>query len=112
MFKMMYEIKMPYEYHAERKGSKYKIGDAFKNGGEFLESVAKCHRGLDYLVNPATNFDEGSDIESEHASVKSGQAKETSDAVAEKLAELMMETAEYENLLKDLEYCREYSTKL
>ena len=38
--------------------------------------------------------------------------KETSDAAAEKLAELMMETAEYENLLKDLEYCREYSTKL
>lgn len=37
--------------------------------------------------------------------------KETSDAVAEKLAELMMETAEYENLLKDLEYCREYSNK-
>ena len=37
--------------------------------------------------------------------------KETSDAAAEKLAELMMETAEYENLLKDLEYCREYSTK-
>ena len=37
--------------------------------------------------------------------------KETSDAVAEKLAEVMMETAEYENLLKDLEYCREYGNK-
>ena len=37
--------------------------------------------------------------------------KETSDAVAEKLAEVMMETAEYENLLKDLEYCREYSNQ-
>lgn len=74
MFKMMYEIKMPYEYHADRKGAKYKIGEAFKNGGEFLESVAKCARGLDYLVNPTTNFDEGSDIESEHASVKSGKA--------------------------------------
>ena len=74
MTKIQYEITMPYEYHAERTGAKYKIGDTFKNGGEFLESVAKHHRGLEYLVNPTTKWNEGSDIESEHASVKSGKA--------------------------------------
>ena len=74
MLKYEYEINLPYEFHPERNGAKYKIGEKFKNAGEFLESVAKCHRGLDYLVNPTTEWDKGSDIESESASVKSGKA--------------------------------------
>lgn len=74
MTRIEYKIEMAYEFHPERSGAKYKIGNAFKNGGEFLESVAKHHRGLDYLVNPNTSWDTGSDIESEHASVKSGKA--------------------------------------
>lgn len=69
-----YLITMPYEFDPNRKGAKYKIGNAFKNNGEFLESIAKHHRGLEYLVNPTTRWDNGSDIESEHASVKSGKA--------------------------------------
>ena len=47
MTRIEYKIEMAYEFHPERSGAKYKIGNAFKNGGEFLESVAKHHRGLD-----------------------------------------------------------------
>ena len=74
MTRTEYPITIPYEFDPNRKGAKYKLGEAFKNAGEFLESVAKHHRGLDYLVNPTTAWNEGSDIESEHASVKSGRA--------------------------------------
>lgn len=74
MKKITYIIEMPYTYEPERSGSKYLIGDAYKNHGEFVESVMKHHRGLDYLVNPTTTFDKGSDIESEHMSVKSDRA--------------------------------------
>ena len=74
MTRIEYTNTMAYEFHPERNGAKYKIGEKFKNGGEFLESIAKHHRGLEYLVNPATSYDKGSDIESEHASVKSGKA--------------------------------------
>ena len=74
MTRIEYTNTMAYEFHPERNGAKYKIGERFKNGGEFLESIAKHHRGLEYLVNPATSYDKGSDIESEHASVKSGKA--------------------------------------
>ena len=74
MTRIEYINTMAYEFHPERNGAKYKIGNKFKNGGEFLESVAKHHRGLDYMVNPNTSWDTGSDIESEHASVKSGKA--------------------------------------
>ena len=74
MKKTSYIITMPYTYEPERKGSKYRIGDKYKNHGEFVESVLKYHRGLDYLVNPTTSFDKGSDIESEHMSVKSDLA--------------------------------------
>ena len=67
---------MPYIFNNEKKGSKYSVdgGQTFKNHGEYMESVAKYHRGLDYLVNPATSFDKGSDIESLRASVKSSNA--------------------------------------
>ena len=74
MKKITYIIEMPYTYEAERSGSKYCIGGKYKNHGEFVESVMKHRRGLDYMVNPATSFDKGSDIESEHMSVKSDRA--------------------------------------
>jgi hypothetical protein len=74
MIKLEYINTMPYEYHPDRRGAKYKIGGKFKNSGELCESIAKHHRGLDYLVNPSTSYDEGSDIESEGASVKSSGA--------------------------------------
>lgn len=67
-----YTNNMPYEYDPTHRGSHYKIGDAYKNTGEWFESVAKYHRGLEYLVNPITSYDMGSDIESMSASVKSG----------------------------------------
>ena len=74
MKKYTYINNMPYSFDPTRKGAKYLIGGKYKNHGEFLESVAKFHRGLDYLVNPTTSWDTGSDIESLHASIKSGKA--------------------------------------
>ena len=76
MKKITYANTMPYIYAPERGGAKYSMdgGKSFKNAGEWLESVAKFHRGLDYLVNPATSYDTGSDIESLNASVKSSNA--------------------------------------
>lgn len=76
MLKYEYTNTMPYTYASERKGSRYTMdnGATYKNHGEWLESVAKFHRGLEYLVNPATSYDNGSDIESLNASVKSSNA--------------------------------------
>lgn len=74
MKKFTYTNNMPYSYEPDHKGAKYKIGETYKNHGEFLESVAKFHRGLDYLVNPNTSWDTGSDIESLNASVKTAGA--------------------------------------
>lgn len=74
MKKYTYINNMPYAFDPTRKGAKYLIGNKYKNHGEFLESVAKFHRGLDYLVNPTTSWNTGSDIESLHASVKSSQS--------------------------------------
>lgn len=76
MKKCEYTNTMNYIFDNERRGSKYSMdnGNSFKNHGEFLESVAKFHRGLEYLVNPATSYDIGSDIEEMNASVKSSNA--------------------------------------
>lgn len=76
MFKIEYKISIPFTYDASHRGAPYSLdgGLTHKNGGEFCESVAKHHRGLDYKVNPATSFSEGSDIESLNASVKSSGA--------------------------------------
>ena len=76
MKKYEYTNTMEYIFDNSRRGSKYSMdnGDSFKNHGEFLESVAKFHRGLEYLVNPATSYDTGSDIEEINASVKSSNA--------------------------------------
>lgn len=76
MKKCEYTNTMNYIFDNERRGSKYSMdnGNSFKNHGEFLESVAKFHRGLEYLVNPATSYDTGSDIEEMNASVKSSNA--------------------------------------
>lgn len=76
MFKIEYKNDIPFTYDASHKGAPYSLdgGITHKNGGEFCESSAKHHRGLDYKVNPATTFDKGSDIESLNASVKSSGA--------------------------------------
>lgn len=74
MKKYEYTNTMPYTYDPAHKGAHYLIGEAYKNHGEYLESVAKYHRGLEYLVNPNTSYDTGSDIESLNASVKSSGA--------------------------------------
>lgn len=76
MKKMSYEITMPYSYNPEKKGAKYSMdgGVTYKNKGEWIESIMKFSRGLDYMVNPATSFDNGSDIEEINASVKSSGA--------------------------------------
>ena len=74
MTSITYTNNMPYSYDPTHRGAHYMIGNAYKNNGEFLESVAKFHRGLEYLVNPATSYDNGSDIEELNASVKSSGA--------------------------------------
>lgn len=76
MKKYEYTNTMDYIFISERKGAKYSMdgGKTFKNHGEWCESVAKFHRGLEYLVNPQTSYDTGSDIEEMNASVKSSNA--------------------------------------
>lgn len=76
MFKFEYVNEMSYMYDAAHKGAPYTMdgGKSWKNAGEWKESICKAHRGLDYMVNPATSWCDGSDIESEHASVKSSGA--------------------------------------
>lgn len=74
MKKLTYTNTMAYTYDPNHSGAHYKIGNAYKNHGEFCESIAKFHRGLEYLVNPATSYDKGSDIEELNASVKSSNA--------------------------------------
>lgn len=69
-----YENPITYTYDTEHRGAHYFFNGKYANAGEFLESVAKAHRGLDYTVNPTTSFDKGSDIEEEKASVKSSGA--------------------------------------
>lgn len=74
MTALTYVNTMPYTYDPDHRGAHYIIGEKFKNHGEFCESVAKFHRGLEYLVNPTTPYDVGSDIEEISASVKSSSA--------------------------------------
>lgn len=76
MFKIEYKIEIPFTYDASHRGAPYSLdgGKTHKNGGEFAESCIKHHRGLDYMVNPSTTFDTGSDIEELNASVKSSGA--------------------------------------
>lgn len=47
--------------------------DKYRNYGELCEHIAKYYRGIFTEVNPNTSFDKGSDIESEHASIKSSR---------------------------------------
>lgn len=74
MKKFTYTNTMPYMYDPTHARAHYNINGKYANRGEFCESVAKFHRGLDYITNPATSYDEGSDIESLNASVKSSGA--------------------------------------
>ena len=76
MKRIEYTNTMSYIYDADRRGSKYSMdgGETWKNHGEWCESIAKFHRGLEYLVNPTTSYDTGSDIEEMSASVKSSGA--------------------------------------
>lgn len=74
MKNITYTNTMPYTYDPNHSGAHFLIGNAYKNNGEFAESIAKFHRGLEYLVNPATSYDTGSDIEELNASVKSSGA--------------------------------------
>lgn len=62
----------------------------WRNHGELCEHIVKYHRGIMTEANPNTAFNIGSDIESEHASVKSsrfgladnfGNAKTVSEAI-------------------------------
>lgn len=66
---------LPYIRDDALAGSKYFINGegARRNRGELLESIAKWHRGEYCATNPTTSWEDGSDIESIHASVKSSE---------------------------------------
>jgi hypothetical protein len=77
MKKVTYINTMPYAYEPYMNtNSPYRPNyqSAYKNRGETLESIAKYHRNIYTDINPATSWKNGSDIESEHASVKSSEA--------------------------------------
>jgi hypothetical protein len=76
MKKITYTNTMSYEHNPNRSISAYRIeGNAsWCNRGELCESIAKFHRGIFEDHNPNTSYDKGSDIEAEHASVKSPNA--------------------------------------
>lgn len=76
MIKVQYTATIPYFFNPNHKGAHYSFdnGKTYKNNGEFLESAAKHQRNLEYLINPATAYDQGSDIESLNASVKTPTA--------------------------------------
>lgn len=69
-----YTNTMPF-VHTNHARSPYLINGskAYKNRGELCESIVKWHRGIYTEVNPNTSWCNGSDIESEHASVKSSE---------------------------------------
>lgn len=74
MTKVTYVNTMNFVFDESHRGAKYNINGKWANRGEWLESVAKHHRGLSYVVNPNTSWDNGSDIESECLSIKSSGA--------------------------------------
>ena len=70
-----YISELNWVYDPHHSGSHYLIegSTAYKNRGELCESITKHHRGIYTEVNPHTSWEEGSDIESEFASVKSSE---------------------------------------
>jgi hypothetical protein len=73
MKKVTYINTLNYVYDKEHRGAPYLIPqiEKYRNHGELCESIAKAYRGIFTENNPTTAYWEGSDIESEHASVKS-----------------------------------------
>lgn len=71
-----YTTNLPWIYDPNHARSHYLINGstAYKNRGELCESIAKHYRGIYTEVNPNTDWQTGSDIESEFASVKSSES--------------------------------------
>lgn len=71
-----YTTTLAWAYDPNHARSHYLINGstAYKNRGELCESIAKHHRGIYTEVNPNTDWQSGSDIESEFASVKSSES--------------------------------------
>lgn len=70
-----YITTLEWVYDKGHAGSHYLINGsaAYKNRGELCESICKHHRGIYTEVNPNTDWETGSDIESKFASVKSSE---------------------------------------
>ena len=75
MKKVTYINKMPYAYDPTHARSPYRPNHqtAYKNKGETIESIAKFYRGMYTDVNDNVSWENGSDIPSEYASVKSSE---------------------------------------
>ena len=71
-----YTTELTWTYDPAHARSHYLIegSTAYKNRGELCESICKHHRGIYTEINPNTDWQTGSDIESEFASVKSSES--------------------------------------
>ena len=70
-----YRNTLSYIYDENHPVAHYQICGKYRNRGEICESIAKHQRGLFTLNNPATSYDQGSDIEEYRASIKSPSAQ-------------------------------------
>ena len=70
-----YTTELNWVYDPNHSNSHYIIENcaAYRNRGELCESICKHHRGIYTEINPHTSWCDGSDIESEFASVKSSE---------------------------------------
>lgn len=70
-----YTTELNWVYDSNHSNSHYIIENcaAYRNRGELCESICKHHRGIYTEINPHTSWCDGSDIESEFASVKSSE---------------------------------------
>lgn len=71
-----YITTLEWTYDKNHARSHYLINGstAYKNRGELCESICKHYRGIYTEINPNTDWQTGSDIESERASVKSSES--------------------------------------
>ena len=76
MTKSVHTLTLNYTYDSAHSGAHYTIngGQSYMNGGEFAEIATKSVLGYTVAKDANTPFNEGSDIEELHASVKSSRA--------------------------------------
>ena len=75
MTKSVYPLTIDYIYDSTHSGAHYTLdGVHYMNAGEWAEVATKAVLGYELSKDASTPFNEGSDIEEIHASVKSSRA--------------------------------------